>query len=708
MFAVIIAEPVAQDIVPMWALSGERTNPNRFDTIWKMLANLISALAILTNCTAVVSVPSLATGERRPVHVTGQIQARYWSLPLDKTQPRSLTYCIHDGSGGAYVISPTNTSLQTGDWIDVRGDLCFVDYTGNCIIPAELRLLRHDKLQPLPCGEPLQIRSGAHDFRNVTFTGTVIDAFPDELDPNWKWLLVSKNSTVVSLAVNDRESTDDDLNALIGCEISATGLCAPNTGRRRFVGSRLRVTEFGKINVLQRESDAIFDAPQLNPVAPIHEFSRARVDGRVIALWDANRAFISTGDGHAVEVRFRSGRALPAVGTHVRVVGFVEADIFYSRLSQAVWKAADAPRPPPLAVQSVVPKRLLENATASRRIESDFNGRLIHLTGTVQGRPSEVSGRVVIQLSCDGYLIPLDVTSASEAATAVEPGSTLSVVGVCLMEFDAQTRIANLPRIKGFSLIVRSPADLTVLSTPPWWTVTKLLHVIFFLVLILAAILVWNLSLRRIAERRGRELFRENVARISADLRTEERTRLAVDLHDSLAQMLTGVSLQIDAGEYEIASKSLKSCRDELRNCLWDLRNQTLEERDMGEAIRRTLKPHIGTAQLLVRFNVPRAKLSDSTAHSVLMIVRELATNAVRHGHAKTIRVAGGLDADELRFSVRDDGCGFDPDRCLGMAEGHFGLQGIRERVKRCDGTIAIESALGKGTRVTISLKRQK
>ena len=59
-----------------------------------------------------------------------------------------------------------------------------------------------------------------------------------------------------------------------------------------------------------------------------------------------------------------------------------------------------------------------------------------------------------------------------------------------------------------------------------------------------------------------------------------------------------------------------------------------MDEADLGEALRRTLKPHVGTATLAIRFNVPRSKLSDTTAHSVIMIVRELVTNAIRHGKA--------------------------------------------------------------------------
>ena len=57
-----------------------------------------------------------------------------------------------------------------------------------------------------------------------------------------------------------------------------------------------------------------------------------------------------------------------------------------------------------------------------------------------------------------------------------------------------------------------------------------------------------------------------------------------------------------------------------------------------------------------------------------------------------------------LLFSVQDDGCGFDPENHLGVRQGHFGLQGIRERVNRFGGTMEIKSRAGEGAKVTIAL----
>jgi signal transduction histidine kinase len=148
----------------------------------------------------------------------------------------------------------------------------------------------------------------------------------------------------------------------------------------------------------------------------------------------------------------------------------------------------------------------------------------------------------------------------------------------------------------------------------------------------------------------------------------------------------------------------LASCRHELKCCLWDLRSRTFEEKNMAEAVERTIANHLGQTASTVRFNVPREALSDSDAHVVLRIIRELTVNAIRHGHASYVKIAGELKDGFIKFSVRDDGCGFDPETANGPEQGHFGIQGIRERVAAINGSIDIRSVSGKGTRITVSI----
>ena len=149
----------------------------------------------------------------------------------------------------------------------------------------------------------------------------------------------------------------------------------------------------------------------------------------------------------------------------------------------------------------------------------------------------------------------------------------------------------------------------------------------------------------------------------------------------------------------------LASCRRELQGCLWDLRSRTFEEKDLAEAVSRTITPNVGDAKVFCRFNVPRRLLTESVTHSVLRIIRELVVNAVRHGHATSVRIAGEYQGGTLRFSVVDNGEGFDADATPGPAQGHFGFQGIRERLNDFNGRMEIRSAPGKGAKVSVSME---
>lgn len=128
----------------------------------------------------------------------------------------------------------------------------------------------------------------------------------------------------------------------------------------------------------------------------------------------------------------------------------------------------------------------------------------------------------------------------------------------------------------------------------------------------------------------------------------------------------------------------------------------------MTEAIQRTITPHSEQANVSVRFNVPRERLSESTTHTILKIIRELVVNAIRHGNADNIRIAGNHSDGRVRFSVTDDGNGFAPQTAPGPSLGHFGLQGIRERAAERHGDVEIVSRPGKGTKVIVTLVEEE
>ena len=83
-----------------------------------------------------------------------------------------------------------------------------------------------------------------------------------------------------------------------------------------------------------------------------------------------------------------------------------------------------------------------------------------------------------------------------------------------------------------------------------------------------------------------------------------------------------------------------------------------------------------------------------------------LVFNAVTHGKASEIRVAGAHEAEAILFSVTDNG--FEPERRPTAQDGHFGLDGVAERIRRHDGDMKIESRPRHGTRIVITLHREE
>ena len=82
----------------------------------------------------------------------------------------------------------------------------------------------------------------------------------------------------------------------------------------------------------------------------------------------------------------------------------------------------------------------------------------------------------------------------------------------------------------------------------------------------------------------------------------------------------------------------------------------------------------------------------------------KVTAKVVEHGKADKIKVAGSIENNTLMFSVQDNGSGFTPDTAPGITEGHFGLQGIRERIDELGGTFMVSSTPGKGTKATVTI----
>ena len=552
--------------------------------------------------------------------------------------------------------------------------------------------------------------------------GLVVDASPDEADPRFDILLLKDGPLTLPVVTPHAAESHADL---IDSRISVVGkVNGWHDGQRANLGPYIGIVPNADISVIAPASDP-FAAPPLRRVyhttaQEALQWDRRQLVGRVLAVWGENKFLLRLTEMHGwpIRVELSNQNERPACGDMVRVSGYPESDSFRINLVHAHCRQEPVVTrigaPPPSA--KPIPAKRLANAFRGDYLNVDFYGKLVQIEGIVRTLP-QIEGERQFVVEFDGRLAPVDVSSCPDVLADIDIGCRIRAVGVCYIESPQLRPYQAASRAKGCLIIVRKADDLEVVARPPWWTPFRIWLVIGLLGLLVLAILIWNAALRVLVNRRGRELFREQIAIAQARLKTEERTRLAVELHDAISQNLAGASMQIDAArkfldanrsraiqQLDFASVTLYACRNELKNCIWELKNDALEEPDMNRAIVKTLERHVGEARLTVRFNVPRALFSDKTTHSVLSIIRELAVNAVRHGHATEIKVAGGTENGRLLFSVRDNGCGFDTDRPACASQGHFGLQGIRERLKRLGGTLTLKSSPNKGTKATVAM----
>jgi signal transduction histidine kinase len=201
----------------------------------------------------------------------------------------------------------------------------------------------------------------------------------------------------------------------------------------------------------------------------------------------------------------------------------------------------------------------------------------------------------------------------------------------------------------------------------------------------------------------------------------EERTRLAREIHDTLAQQLTGIVLELEAADTLLnrgsegrAKSSVEKARElargalqEARRSVWNLRPAPLSATGLVAAIGHEVETWEERTGIPARFrarSVPmHPPLSPTAEVALLRIGQEALSNAARHGKPAHLDVELRAHAQELVFSVHDDGVGFDPSASA-PREDCFGLDGMAERARSAGGSLTVVSAPGQGTTITTRL----
>ena len=297
-----------------------------------------------------------------------------------------------------------------------------------------------------------------------------------------------------------------------------------------------------------------------------------------------------------------------------------------------------------------------------------------------------------------------------------QPGSLVRVTGICTVVYDDARPVMGVGHLQSFQILLRSPADLAIEKTPPWWTAR---HITVVLGLVAVVSLGVSGAILLIARRRVNEQVRRRAmaeAEFAAIL--SERNRLAREIHDTMAQGLTAMSVQLQLAQIhgqgapvvmhqhiEAAQQLVRGSLEEARNSIWNMRSQVLENGSLASALEGILKQMAdgGGLQTEVVITGRERRLAPITENNLLRVGQEAITNATKHAGAKHIKVTMDFGEDQLGLTILDDGCGFDPGRPR-TGKGGFGLVGMRERATGLKAELNVRTAPGQGTEIRLQV----
>lgn len=647
--------------------------------------------AELTDIGAIRALSPEAANGRRRAHIRGTITY------VNEREPAGMI--VHDGKAGLFVHyfgdqvdKALRARLRPGDVLDVRGYTSALGFAPT-IVADDVALVGRG---PLPIPKRVSyagLLSGEYDCAYIEIVGVGQRA----------WLSESGKTLFVDVAVDGGvvrawfwQHAPDDLSRFVDARIRIRGNAGTLFNQARQVRG---ITMFGR-----RASEVTIEASAPDPWAlPVRALSslythhakeqgdrRVRLRGTVTAtrvgqpvlVEDLTMNSRSRVVSHQIYVRDETSAALIetdqpftlAPGDIVDVAGFPVVSSTKPHLQNAVVRRASG--------GDVAPPRTLTRETL---LGAAHDSELVRIDAVLLTDLVTPAGRSLVLRAGNTVFEASHDPTWRTAPTGPANGTLVSVTGIYVFE-------SGLP--SAFHLLLRSPADVVVLASPPWWTPRHSLVLGAFVATILIAGLLWakaNANRHAAIQRQYRAII-------------AERSRLASELHDTLEQGLAGIQLQLGAVAKSldtspgnarralgIASEMLRYSLSEARRAVMDLRHGALDTRDLAGALSDIAEQMTtGTSlQATVRTTGAARPLQGANEHHLLRIGLEALTNAIKHSGAAHVEVALRFADDAVDLVVTDDGAGFSTTR-LDDADGHFGLRGIRERVDKMGGVLTL------------------
>lgn len=684
-----------------------------FAVIWTGAA--AQGQSVITNISGVrgLSVPEAA--EARPVLLDAQVTC---------IGPDGQGIFILDANEGTYVHRlgevEALTPLKPGDWVRVDG------YTieGEFYPAVNAHTVKVLRWAPLPDARPFRIDemyTQSSDCDWVSAEGRLTGAYAEsEIHQRIMLTLEMEGSIEIGVQAVLSDTVRDKLPRLMFQRVRFNAVLGTlYNAQRQLTGRELHINSINDIEPLAEEASQE-EVQRLT----IHELMRVGMDHRKPVQTEGQVTYASPGeiflrgDGASLRVAVLDGVNVQ-VGQRVRVEGFVWpqpiSPAFRARRVRVLDAVGFDPEPVPVKL-----KDLLGSGRPEDLLDARMNYELVRIQaqlvdiGKSFGRSPDTQGdseQLSLLCRAEGHLFKARLPVGMEAGKQLRPGAILQLTGICNLVQNKRWQWRLY--FEGLWMQVRNEEDVAVLVPAPWWTPVRMVWVAGAALGCSVLFFSWVVALRKTVASQTNTIGKQ----IQRETTLNERQRIARELHDTLEQGLAALSLQltrirrkvqndapVELPSVETAEGMLRACREESRASIRDLRGGPLEEMELPTVIERTVAPQFEGTGIDFRIEVNGAvqRLTLFAKHQLVRLATEAARNAVRHADPKRFSIRMAYAGDSLCVDIEDDGCGFDPVEA--ELSGRFGVLGMRERANRLHAALEIESRVGQGTRLTLSV----
>lgn len=645
---------------------------------------------LLTTAHEVRALSPEEADQKRPVKLRATVNA---------IDPRRSIF-IQDATGGTFINRQSEQwTVAPGDVLEVEG----VTYPGLFLPGIAATALRVTGHGEMPQAEEVtfdDLLSGKWHYQRVSVGGIVHSVTQKE-----------DGRTVLSLAVGARKlevhfvlAHATELPRLTDARVRIAGLATGYINdKRQLIAPQMYVSRMEDLKIEEPAPEDPYASPLMATTDLLHfrmegiSGHRVRLRG-VVTHWQPGEAIYVRDAANGLLVQ-TSGAETVQPGDVVEITGFPAMGRFSAFLEEAEFrKIGTEAEPVPV---SVTMKDVLKGANDADLVTLDV--QLIELL--------EASSESVLLLRANDTAFSARI---SRTQLSLRNGSNLRLTGICRVEEPNFPRVGFQARPRSIELLLRSPADITVLAAPSWWTARRLAWTGAILLGIAVSALAWAVMLRRRVAAQTAVILEK----AEREAMLEERQRVAREMHDTLAQSFSGLGFQLEAlaaglpadapssrQQLETAKQMVRHGQEEFRRSLMNLRAGELERGSLATALpelARQITAGTGIALHFETQGTPRS-LPESVEANLLRIAQECVNNAVRHARPRCITIELAYEATSVRLCVTDDGSGFDPERAAQSGTGHFGLRGIRERAEQIRGNVELHSRPDEGTKVSVN-----